>query len=142
MEIVKLVIKILLGVPGQVKETVKSELEKRAKERRTTELQRILREGGFSRFGILTSSLVSVEVKSLAEVHEARKKLRAIFGRWEDRKTQIGILYNDNAYCEWESDALKVGIELRCKVKDFPEELQTDKCRIREKKTWEYSCKA
>ncbi len=85
------------------------------------------------KFCVLSGGLI-VRIKSLPELTRMRKILRGIFGKWNDRRTSTWHSCGGKMIVEWKSENPPISIWLECDPENFPEKLQSGKCKIVKKK--------
>ena len=84
------------------------------------------------------TTATALKIKSLEDLPLARKFMRKIYGKWNDKIGQIWS-YADRAFVAWNSTDQNdvIYIRLETTVKDFPKELLKDGCVWRNTKTEE-----
>jgi len=84
---------------------------------------------------------IYIGIKTMQELTEARQKLRQVLGLWNDKKEMIWNSGN-HGLCDWRTNDYPIVIRLSCPVEDFPEELQSERCRFKKQtiEKWDYVC--
>lgn len=131
---------IVMKEKHEIKKKKRTEAEKEAK---LQEMIKKMKATGLSPSS--WSGYITLRVKNMLDLAETRHALREALGKWNDKKGTPWVS-GDTAYCEWKSevDGFKIEITLRCNVEDFPQELQSENCKIVKevKESYSYVCSA
>jgi len=129
-----------LAINRQYNKPTQRELEKARKKEKFRETRQALKDADISYVDIGDGNLV-VNFNSLDLLSGIRSKLRECLGQWEDEKEMIWTSRN-MGLCSWKGKHHPIELRFRCPADEFPEELQSDNCRMvkETRDEWAYVC--